>query len=249
MPQNAQTATLLAQTLIVLPVMNEAENITSVIAALKGTTPNSHIVVVDGGSQDASVDVVSALIEEYEGIFLLQQLTSTGLAQAFLMAYEFAVEGDYRAVIQMDADGYHIANNVHEIAELFILKPGLVLGSRASTREANDRKVRTRVRSTLTQFGNLYNRFWLSTGIYDNTTGLRMLSRDLLKTILRSRVVSKGFAFNTESVFIARENRFAISEIELKFSHRVFGKSKLSTRIILEALLIPPLLRLNKHTH
>jgi dolichol-phosphate mannosyltransferase len=143
----------------------------------------------------------------------------------------------------MDADGYHIAKNIIELAVAYLQEPGLVLGVRAK-KEVRGEHQRHLIRHLLTRFGNYYVRLWLPTGINDNTTGFRMLSRELIDVVSNSSIMSRGFSFQAEVVHLARIKGFNIKEVEMQFGARLSGRSKLSSRIFFESLLLPPLLKI-----
>jgi dolichol-phosphate mannosyltransferase len=221
--------------LVIVPTFNERATIEVVTHKLfEATGASVDLMVVDDGSPDGTGDVVRGLAAGRDDIHLLERPAKLGLGSAYLTAFRWALERDYWAVVEMDADLSHDPADVPRLLEAL---PGadLVIGSRyvagGGTRNWG------RGRRMLSKGGNLYARAWLGFDVADSTAGFRAYTTDFLRREDLGGVASEGYSFQVEMTRRVFRSRGVIREIPIVFTERELGSSKMSRRIVLEALV------------
>jgi dolichol-phosphate mannosyltransferase len=221
------------KTLVVMPTFNEAKTIEGTISDVLFHCPNVDLVVVDDNSPDGTQEIVRLIADRDSRIKLLSRAAKLGLGPAYLEGFQFAFERDYELIVEMDADGSHRAE---DLVKLLKAAEGadLVIGSRwiAGGEVVNW----PRVRQWISRTGNGYARFMLRTSIFDMTSGFRVFRADFLNQLELSKVASTGYSFQVELAYMAAQ-RGRVVEVPIRFIERVDGSSKMTLRIVIEALL------------
>ncbi|MFZ9308679.1 MAG: polyprenol monophosphomannose synthase [Candidatus Nanopelagicales bacterium] len=220
--------------LIIIPTFNEVENIERIIESIAEKTRNVDILVVDDGSVDGTVSVVSNLAKSYDHIHALLRTEKTGLGDAYRAGFSWAISNNYYAVAQMDADGSH---RVEDLISLIAASENydVVIGSRW----VSGGSIRNWPwsRFALSKLGNLYGRIMLRIPIRDATAGFRIYSKKalILSKMLESH--SQGYVFQIENSLRITEAKLRVIEVPITFIERKFGESKMSGSIVKEAML------------
>ncbi len=222
---------------IVIPTYNEAENLPLLAEKLFAIPlPELSLLVVDDNSPDGTGQIAEDLSQVYPGrIHVMHRSGKLGLGSAYIQGFERALTLGAEAVAQMDADFSHPPEKLVEMAAA-LETCDLALGSRyVPGGKLDDRWPLWR--KTLSRFGNFYARTLLGMKVLDVTGGYRLWRRSALQRMPLERVRSNGYIFQVEMGYIASLLGFKITEIPIYFADRLWGQSKMSLRIQLEAAL------------
>ncbi|HEY3020139.1 MAG TPA: polyprenol monophosphomannose synthase [Solirubrobacteraceae bacterium] len=231
---------------LVLPTYNEVENlealVRSALPVLRASAPGeAHVLIVDDCSPDGTGLVADRLAAEFEEVHVLHRGEKGGLGQAYLAGFEAALEFGAGYVLEMDCDFSH---DPAELARLLAAAEGgadVVLGSRYV--QGGGTVLWSAGRRALSRAGCWYARRLLGLRLWDLTGGFKCFRREVLEAIDLPSVRSKGYAFQVELTYRAARRGFVIQEVPILFRDRQEGASKMSTRIVAEAMLRVPALR------
>jgi len=218
---------------IILPTLNEAESIVALITRIYAHAPHATVIVVDHDSPDRTADVVCELGKRHPTLVVIRRIGHRGLADAYLAGYKYVLEQGFEYAIQMDADGSHDPARVPEL-EKMASQSDLVVGSRYLATQG--RQDCSWPRRTLSNAAHWYVRMWLNIPLSDVTSGFRLLRSNLINQLSSSGLTSKGYSIQIETAWIAAQNSFRLAEIPIEFHSRKKGRSKLSLKIVLEAI-------------
>lgn len=231
------------KSLIIIPTYNEMDNIQKLIPDIlkKYSDYNLDILIVDDNSPDGTGNYINQLGKENPRIKLLQREKKLGLGTAYIAGFKYALEHNYDYIFEMDADYSHdpkeIKNFLKQMKEF-----DLVLGSRYITGVNVINWPMSRL--LLSYFANIYTRLITGLPIKDATGGYKCFKREVLQSINFDKVKSNGYAFQIEMTFKAWKNGYRVAEIPIIFVDRVKGKSKMSKKIVREAITMVWKLRL-----
>jgi dolichol-phosphate mannosyltransferase len=227
--------------LIIIPTYNEKENIGLIIPEIKALLPDAHILVVDDNSPDGTSGFVKELGAKHSGIFVLDRPKKEGLGKAYVSGFGWALARSYEFIFEMDADFSHDPKYLPDFLSA-IRDNDLVIGSRY-IRGVNVVNW-PMSRLLLSYFGNLFARIVTGVPVLDCTAGFKCFRRRVLETIRLDKIDSSGYSFQVEVNYLVWRNKFRIAEIPIVFTDRKRGVSKMSTKIIREALVLIWKLRL-----
>jgi len=220
--------------LVVVPTYNERENIERLIESVLQQDDRIEVLVVDDGSPDGTGEIVDRMAGENPRVHGLHRAGKMGLGTAYLAGFKWALERDYDYVLEMDADFSHDPSHLPQFLEA-IRNADLVLGSRY-----RDGKVTVvnwpMTRLLLSYFANGYARFVTGAPLDDLTGGFKCFRRKVLESIPLDEVRSNGYAFQIEMNFRAWKKGYRIVEIPIVFVDRTEGESKMSKKIVREAV-------------
>lgn len=220
--------------LVIVPTYNERENIIRLIDAVLGQDPRIEVLVVDDGSPDGTGELVDERAASDSRVHVLHRPKKMGLGTAYLAGFRWALDRDYELVFEMDADFSHDPSHLPQFLES-AADADLVLGSRY--REGKVTVVNwPMARLMLSYSANIYARLVTGLPLYDATGGFKCFRRKVLEAIDLSDVRSNGYAFQIEMSFRAWRKGFRIVEIPIVFVDRTEGQSKMSKRIVREAI-------------
>jgi dolichol-phosphate mannosyltransferase len=227
--------------LIIIPTYNEKENIGLIIPEIKALLPDAHILVVDDNSPDGTSGFVKELGAKYSGVFVLDRPKKEGLGRAYVSGFGWALARSYEFIFEMDADFSHDPKYLPDFLSA-IRDNDLVIGSRyiGGVNVVNWPMSRL----LLSYFGNLFARIVTGVPVLDCTAGFKCFRRKVLETIRLDKIDSSGYSFQVEVNYLVWRNKFRIAEIPIVFTDRKRGVSKMSTKIIREALVLIWKLRL-----
>ena len=220
--------------LVIIPTFNERDNIARVIESVLCRDPRLDVLVVDDGSPDGTGAIVDGIAAENQRVNIIHRGRKLGLGTAYIAGFRWALERTYDCVFEMDADFSHDPAHLPQFLEE-IQYADLVLGSRY--RNGRVTVVNWPVgRLLLSYAANVYARVVTGLRLYDSTGGFKCFRREVLEAIDLGAVRSNGYAFQIEMSFRAWRRDFRIVEIPIVFVDRTEGESKMSRRIIWEAV-------------
>ena len=227
--------------LIIIPTYNESKNIIGLISKIRSINVNEDILVIDDNSPDGTGNIVEKFNDN--NLILLTRDKKMGLGSAYCMGYKYAIKNNYKKIIQIDADLSHDPKEIHSLLEES-LSYDLIIGSRYidGVRIMNWPISRL----FLSYFANLYSRKIIGFSILDSTGGYKCINIESLKSINLDKIKSEGYSFQIEINFLIWLKNFSIKEIPITFTDRTVGESKMSKKIIFEAIYMVPLLRIKK---
>ena len=219
--------------IVCLPTYDERENLEPVLRAILAAAPEVDVLVVDDNSPDGTGALADAFAARDPRVKVLHRAGKEGLGKAYLAAFAWALERDYSLVLEMDADFSH--DPAHLPALLAAAREAdLVLGSRyvpgGGTRNWG------LGRRLLSRGGSLYARTILGVRVRDLTGGFKCFRREVLEAIDLAGVECSGYAFQIELTYRALRRGFRVVEVPIVFADRRVGQSKMSRRIVLEAI-------------
>jgi dolichol-phosphate mannosyltransferase len=222
---------------MIIPTYNEAESLPILLRELVWLRPDFNFLVVDDGSADGTAEICEKLKGEIVGLEVLNRPTKSGLGSAYRDGYQVALAKNFDAVIQIDADGSHQVADLAKLLEKFESNKSLdlVIGSRW----VNGGSVLnwSKHRELLSRAANVYSKLVLGLKVLDSTAGFRIYKTSAIRKLDLRSIKSEGYCFQIE---MTREiNRIGglISEVPITFVERKYGKSKMSGKIVLEAML------------
>lgn len=229
--------------LIVTPTYNEIANIDLLSKAILDGYPDADLLVVDDSSPDGTGDYVSEHELYNDRLFLISRPGKMGLGSAYCDAFRWALSSDYDKIIQIDADFSH---NPKYLSELIRESDNydLIIGSRYIKGVNVVNWPMSRL--ILSYLANLYCRLILGIKIKDFTGGFKCFNRKVLESIDFDKVKSEGYSFQVEINLKAFSNGMSIKEIPIIFNDRACGTSKMSKKVIFEAIYMVPLLKIKK---
>lgn len=220
------------KTIVVTPTYNERKNIGELIRSLFQIDPGFHVLVVDDNSPDETADYVESLKTEFSHVHLLRREGKMGLGTAYCEGFKYALQRDFDALVQMDAD---LSHDPDDIPRMLAVLPDcdLVLGSRYCNGVS---VVNWPIRRLILSYGaNKYSRWVTGMPVSDATSGFKCWSRKTLDAIDLDSIQSRGYAFQIEMTFRAWHKGLQIKEIPIVFNDRTVGQSKMTRSIMLEA--------------
>jgi len=224
------------KSLVVIPTYNEAENIGRIIPEILAQgVPDLEVLVVDDASPDGTAKIVEKLAEKDTRIHLLNRGGKMGLGTAYVAGFKYALSHDYECILEMDADFSHdpkeLRNLINKAEEY-----DLVIGSRYITGVNVVNWPLTRL--MLSMGASKYTRMITGMKIRDCTSGFKCFRRKVLESIDLDAIHSDGYSFQIELNFKAKNKGFTVCEIPIIFVDRVIGSSKMSKKIIREAMWV-----------
>ncbi len=221
------------RTLVILPTYDERATVERVIRGVLEAPEEVHILVVDDSSPDGTADVVRALMDGEPRIRLHERPAKSGLASAYLEGFHRALDEGFDLAVEMDSDLSHDPGELPRLLAAAGIHD-LTIGSRYVPGGSVSNWSRSRV--ALSRAGNLYARVMLGLDVHDATSGYRVYRRRLLQELVRRPFASDGYGFQIELVLRAWRLGFDVGEVPITFREREHGRSKISRRIVAEAL-------------
>jgi len=220
--------------LVIFPTFNEKQNILAIIEAVFAQNIEGlEILVVDDNSPDGTGDLVAGQTGREPRLHLLRRDRKMGLGTAYVAGFRYALERDYDRIIEMDADFSHDPKDLSRLLEASAASD-IVIGSRY----INGVNVVNwpLKRLLLSMFASYYTRIITGLPLRDCTAGFKCFRREVLEAIELDRIQSDGYSFQIEMNFRAWVKGFRILEIPIIFVDRAAGTSKMSKRILREAI-------------
>jgi dolichol-phosphate mannosyltransferase len=220
--------------LVIVPTYNEHENIVRLIDAVLSQDPRLEVLVVDDGSPDGTGEIVDERTRQDPRVHVIHRARKMGLGTAYVAGFKWALEHRYDYIFEMDADFSHDPGHLPQFLES-AKDADVVLGSRY--RDGKVTVVNWPIgRLLLSYYANVYARIVTGLPLWDATGGYKCWRRRVLEAIDLNDVRSNGYAFQIEMSFRAWKKGFRIVEIPIVFVDRTEGTSKMSKKIVREAI-------------
>lgn len=230
--------------LVVIPTYNEIENIEDMINELFGLYPEISILVVDDSSPDGTGQKVKQLMENNPNLFILEQSEKSGLANAYINGFKWGLSKGFDLFTSIDADFSHKPIYIKDAVNLIESGVDIACGSRYA-KDGNTTEKHW-FRNFISIGGNIYADFILGDNIKDWTEGFNTYTKDALYKINLDSIKVKGYIFQAEMKYKAVKAGCIVKEFPILFEERKKGKSKMSSHIIIEALISVLRIKLGK---
>ncbi|MBA3308840.1 MAG: polyprenol monophosphomannose synthase [Nocardioidaceae bacterium] len=217
-----------------MPTYNEADNIELVIDRVRASVPALDVLVVDDSSPDGTGEIADKVAGHDAKVQVLHRPAKAGLGVAYLAGFGWGMEHGYDVLIEMDADGSHLPEQLPRLLEA-LHGADLVLGARW----VRDGRVMNwpRRRELLSRGGNAYVRLALGLPLHDATSGFRAFRRTTLEGVDLESVTSQGYCFQVDLARRTLAAGFTVAEVPITFVEREYGESKMNGPIVREALI------------
>lgn len=220
--------------LVIIPTYNERENIPRLVPMVLAQDERLHVLVVDDASPDGTGDVADLLAASSPRVHVMHRAGKLGLGTAYLEGFRWGIERRYDWMFEMDADfshdPAHLPQFVAGLADFDVVLGSRYLGGRVTVINWPI------TRLLLSYFANVYARIITGLPVADATGGYKAFHRRVLENIDLARVESEGYAFQIEMSFRAWKRGYRLGEIPIVFVDRTLGESKMSKRIVREAV-------------
>ena len=224
------------RTLIVLPTFNEADNIVEVLQKLRAVVPEASVLVVDDSSPDGTADLVEKVAEEIGDVSVMRRPAKSGLGSAYRDGFRHGLAAGYDVMVEMDSDLSHDPAALPSLLAVAADGAALALGSRYIP--GGSIPDWSWHRRALSRWGNRYAAAVLGIDVNDATSGYRAYRAEVLAGIDFHTVQADGYGFQVEMAYRVLASGGRIVEVPISFTDRVRGESKMSSRIVVEALVL-----------
>jgi len=230
--------------LIILPTYNEIENLQAVVEEILARGPYD-ILVVDDNSPDGTGALADRLAKKHrDRVHVLHRAAKEGLGRAYIDGFKWGLQRDYDVFFEMDADFSHNPAHLSQFVREIENGADLVLGSR-NIKGGGTRNWSV-VRTLVSKGGSQYARLILFSPYHDLTSGYKAFRREVLEALDLENVDSNGYSFQIELTHRTHQMGFKVRETPIIFVDRKVGKSKMTGRIVLEAMLVVWKIRFSK---
>lgn len=221
---------------VVIPTYNEVDNVEPMLEAVLAAVPEAHVLVVDDGSPDGTAAVVSAVAERDDRVRLLARAQKTGLGGAYRDGFKVAIAEAATSLVEIDADFSHDPAAIPALLEALDRGAALAIGSRYVPGGSSPGLSRERL--LLSRGGNLYAAFMLGLPVRDATAGFRAYRADVIQEVGFRSSRADGYGFQVELTRLVNDAGYPIVEIPITFRDRRAGTSKMSGKIVAEAMAL-----------
>jgi dolichol-phosphate mannosyltransferase len=233
-----------AQTWLVIPTYNEAANVAAIAEAALAELPEPRrLLIVDDDSPDGTGAIADRLAARDADIEVLHRPRKEGIGPAYVAGFKRALEGGAEVAVQMDADFSHDPADLPRLLDA-LHGADVVIGSRYV--DGGGVVDWGLVRRAISRGGGSYARLLLGVPVNDLTAGFKAVRREVLEAIDLDSLDTSGYAFQVETTYRAIRAGFRVLEVPITFRDRRVGDSKMTGRIVLEAVWRVPAMRLHK---
>ena len=225
----------LHSTVVVIPTFNEAQNLELLLPQL--LLLDLDILIVDDSSQDGTAAVAERIDAGTGRISILSRPSKMGLGSAYIQGFRLSLEAGYETLIQMDADGSHRVTDLQKMIAEAAGSPSQDLFIGARWIPGGKVENWSRHRELLSRGANRYSKLALGTNVNDMTAGFRIYRAALLRKMNLDGISSQGYSFQIEMTREALRVGANVQEVPITFIERTIGKSKMSSEIVVEAMV------------
>lgn len=229
--------------LVIIPTYNEIDNIENIVSSVLKQNSELHILIVDDNSPDGTGKKVMEMKSSNTRIHLLERAGKMGLGTAYVDGFKYALSHDYEGIIQMDADFSHDPEFIKVMLDK-ISKYDMIIGSRYVSGINVVNWPLSRL--ILSYMAAQYVKFITGMPIKDPTGGFKCIKRKVLENINLDTIMADGYSFQIEINYRAWLKKYHIHELSIIFTDRRSGHSKMSRKIIYEAIYMVWMLKI-KH--
>jgi dolichol-phosphate mannosyltransferase len=223
----------LGRIVVIIPTFNELSTLPVIVGRVRAAVPEAHILVADDNSPDGTGRLADELAAADDHVQVMHRLGKEGLGAAYLAGFAWALQEGYDVVVEMDADGSHQPEQLPRLLDA-LRGADLVLGSRWVPGGRTENWPRSR--QLISRGGTAYTRLMLGVPIYDATGGYRAFRADTLRKLDLHEVASQGYCFQIDLAWRAVQRGLVVREVPITFVERTSGTSKMSRKIVAEAL-------------
>jgi dolichol-phosphate mannosyltransferase len=224
----------LGSILVIIPTYNESENIEPIISRTRKAVPDAHLLIADDNSPDGTGKLADEIASADDHVHVMHRLGKEGLGAAYLAGFEWGLNAGYDVLVEMDADGSHQPEQLPLLLDA-LADADLVLGSRWV--KGGEVLNWPKSREVLSRGGNLWTRIALGIPLRDATGGYRAFRCQTLLGLGLDNVASAGYCFQVDLAWRALKAGFRVVEVPITFIEREYGESKMSQKIVVEALV------------
>jgi dolichol-phosphate mannosyltransferase len=221
---------------VTVPTLDEVENIVQLVRGVRSAVPDAHMLIVDDGSADGTAEKAEALGAEIGGVEVLRRPHKMGLGSAYRAGHAIGMARGYDVMVQIDADLSHDPAALPDLLAAVERGADLAIGSRYVPGGSVPNWPKGRLR--LSVWGNRYAGAVLGLRVRDTTAGYRAYRASILRDMDIESTRSTGYAFQIEMTYRAMHAGGRIDEVPIAFTDRVRGTSKMSSRIVAEAMTL-----------
>ena len=226
----------MTKNLVIIPTYNEIENIEKMVRMVFSLPREFHILIVDDESPDGTGLEVKKLQKEFiNRLNIEERKGKMGLGSAYIHGFRWGLKNNFDYIFEMDCDFSHNPNDLLKLLEVCENGADLAIGSRYCKGGKIHNWPLGRI--LMSYFASVYVRLVLWLPIKDTTAGFKCYRNHVLKSIELNEIKFKGYAFQIEMKYRAYKKRFKIVEVPIIFTDRIFGESKMNTKIFKEAIL------------
>ena len=227
--------TTIQKPIVIVPTYNEVDNVRPLVERIVAAVPTLHVLFVDDNSKDGTQTIVEAMMKERPGqIHMLKRAGKLGLGTAYIAGFKWALGQGYDALIEMDADHSHDPKELAVFLEK-LKTADAVIGSRYIPGGATENW--SFIRKCISLFGSFYGRTILGMTVRDLTGGFNAWRKNTVLAINPDLVKSEGYSFQIELKYRAYKAGKVLVESPILFTERRAGQSKMSMKIVLEAMV------------
>ena len=225
-----------SQSIVLIPTLNEKNNLQNLIPAIFESMPDISVLVVDDDSNDGTEDYLNSAKAKYPNLFWLRRKDKFGYGNACIDGFKWILDKNFENIITMDADFSHDYKAISSLLK-GLSDSDVVIGSRyIRDGKVENWKLHRRI---LSKAANFYVQLILKTKISDFTTGFNAYNRSAIQGVNLDEIKSDGYAFLVELKYKLAKSGAKIVEYPITFSERREGQSKMSGKIIWESIKLP----------
>ncbi|MHB8294040.1 MAG: polyprenol monophosphomannose synthase [Acidimicrobiales bacterium] len=232
--QSRQDGPPSAHPLVVLPTYNEAGNISEVLRHVRKAVPQATVLVIDDSSPDGTAATAEQAGSEVGRTWVMSRPAKSGLGSAYVAGFTEAMRSGFTCVAEMDSDLSHDPSELPRLLAALDEGADLAIGSRYVP--GGRHPGLSPLRHALSRGGNLYAAFTLGVTAKDSTSGFRAYRSSVLERLDLGAVRAEGYAFQIEMTMETARAGGTVVEVPITFAERAGGTSKMSARIVAEAL-------------
>jgi dolichol-phosphate mannosyltransferase len=219
-----------------VPTYREAENIEELLTRLRVAVPDAHILVIDDGSDDGTAEIAEKLAIELGDIEVLRRPGKSGLGAAYRAGHAIGLARGYEVMVQIDADLSHQPEALPSLLDAVHDGADLAIGSRYVEGGAIPQWAVYRL--ALSRWGCRYAAWVLGIDVSDSTAGYRAYRASALRAMQFETTRANGYGFQIEMTYRLARAGGRITEVPITFTDRERGTSKMSGRIVVEAMIL-----------
>jgi dolichol-phosphate mannosyltransferase len=219
---------------VIIPTYNERENLGMIVGRVRASVPDAVVVVVDDNSPDGTGALADELAAADDRVRVLHRAEKAGLGAAYREAMTWVLDQGFGRIVQMDSDGSHLPEQMPRLL-MALGDADVVVGSRWVPGGAVENWPRRR--RFLSKAGSTYARLALGMKLKDITGGYRAFTAEALRRLQYDEVESQGYCFQIDMIWRASKAGLRIIEVPITFVERVRGASKMTTDIVIEAMV------------
>ncbi|GIH93260.1 polyprenol monophosphomannose synthase [Planobispora siamensis] len=226
---------MFGRVLVIVPTYNERQNLPMITERLRAAVPEAHLLIADDNSPDGTGQIADELAAGDDHVHVLHRPGKQGLGAAYIAGFRWGLAEGFDVLVEMDADGSHQPEELPKLLDALADGADLAIGSRwvPGGKVVNW----PGSREFLSRGANIYTRVMLGLPVRDATAGFRAYRAATLEKVGLADVESQGYCFQVDLTLRTARHGLRVAEVPITFVERTAGTSKMSRKIISEALL------------